>query len=169
VRLYFKSDNEYTGGGEVGIYSSMMPTLLLKLSKASLNGSTGPILIGSSYLIRHESKILFLRCIESWIEGFGFIVTGSELEPTSCHQQEGIVVDEVLEILDLKRAPIFNHRLLNTIKPNFSVKLSGYSESVQVTTGVITNERLINQFPPLYFKVLCLYIINYLELSHILS
>ncbi|KAH9275277.1 hypothetical protein BASA83_002512 [Batrachochytrium salamandrivorans] len=97
VRMWASIDREYSSGQESAIYSTMAPSLMHSVSHLISRGAIPAICPGDMLLARIESRLLLLRGIETWFEGVSVIITGTELEPTSCHALEGAEVDFILD------------------------------------------------------------------------
>jgi hypothetical protein len=117
VRFWDPISNEYSSGKDAPLYMSLAPTLVRELSKSISLGQIPPLAVGEAYLARMESRIIILRCIECWFEGSTIIMTGTELEPTSCHALEGTAVDEVLDhSLEDDHQTWINQHMLHTLQ-----------------------------------------------------
>lgn len=162
-------DKEYFGGKEAALYTSMAPTLLSNISRAIRNGKLPSLAIGDCMLARFESRILFIRAVESWADGLSIIITATELEPTSCHALEGVVVDDVLNVLSTNYSKVINQNILHSVVAVGRIATSGYSESLHITTGIFDTNNLTAKFPKLFFKILCFYIVENIDIQSVLS
>jgi hypothetical protein len=79
------------------IYKKMSASALIQISKLVSTGSCPELYPGRTILVRFESKILFYRVIEAWFDGLCLDISATELEPTSCHQLEGVALDNLLD------------------------------------------------------------------------
>jgi hypothetical protein len=167
---YWESiDREYFGGKEATLYTSMASTLLANISQAMRSGKLPSLSIGDCMLVRFESRILFMRAVESWSDGISIIITATELEPTSCHALEGVVVDDVLDVLTTRKSKVINQNIIHSVVPVGRITTTGYSESLQITTGIFDTSNLTAKFPTLFFKILCFYIVENLDIQSVLT
>ncbi|KAJ3272257.1 Pecanex-like protein 4 [Terramyces sp. JEL0728] len=105
---------DYSSGNDSPLYSSLAPTLMNEIASGISTGKISLSHSGTCLLARYESKILIIRLVEYWHEGATVYITGTELEPTSCHSLEGTEVDHVLDAA-LDERHMFNQNLLHTL------------------------------------------------------
>ncbi|KAJ3326180.1 Pecanex-like protein 4 [Boothiomyces sp. JEL0866] len=160
--------SDYSSGNDFPIYSSLAPALMTVLANGISTGKIPLSHSGTSYLVRFESKILIIRFVEFWYEGASVYITGTELEPTSCHSLEGTEVDHVLDAA-LDERHMFNQNLLHTLLPVSTVRSMAYSETNQITTGIIDDQTFTKQLPQTFIKFLIFFFFQKLDLDAILS
>ncbi len=119
-------------------------------------------------MARYEARILLVRVVEDWFEGASVVVTGAELEPTSCHALEGNHVDVILDTglgsdaEALESPPLSPARkdLLakatweSALQPIGLLHVDAFEESRNDLRGLIDDAGLIKQLPHVYNKVL---------------
>ncbi|KAH6570697.1 hypothetical protein BASA62_004207 [Batrachochytrium salamandrivorans] len=151
-------DREYSSGQESAIYSTMAPSLMHSVSHLISRGAIPAICPGDMLLARIESRLLLLRGIETWFEGVSVIITGTELEPTSCHALEGAEVDFILDnalIFDGTNKDVWlNRNVMHTLLPVGMATATSYVESKMTTTGILDNPDILAALPSTLFKVL---------------
>ncbi|KAJ3251727.1 Pecanex-like protein 4 [Boothiomyces macroporosus] len=146
----------------------MAPSLMDVMANGVSKGKIPLSHNGSEYLVRFESKILLVRLVENWYEGASVYITGTELEPTSCHSLEGTEVDHVLDAA-LDERHIFNQNLLHTLLPVSTVRGTAYSETNQITTGIIDDQNFSKPLAQTFMKFLIFFFFQKLDLESILS
>ncbi|KAH6593685.1 hypothetical protein BASA61_004208 [Batrachochytrium salamandrivorans] len=158
VRMWASIDREYSSGQESAIYSTMAPSLMHSVSHLISRGAIPAICPGDMLLARIESRLLLLRGIETWFEGVSVIITGTELEPTSCHALEGAEVDFILDnalIFDGTNKDVWlNRNVMHTLLPVGMATATSYVESKMTTTGILDNPDILAALPSTLFKVL---------------
>ncbi|KAI8834623.1 hypothetical protein BJ741DRAFT_650080 [Chytriomyces cf. hyalinus JEL632] len=102
-------------------------------------------------LVRMDSKILFIRVVETWHDGLEVVVTGLEMRGTSCHETERLVVEEVVEAADEGKSLTSGVSLL---EPLGTVSVKTYSDSSAMVTGVLDHPDTLSQMPGLFMKCL---------------
>ncbi|KAI8900894.1 hypothetical protein BC833DRAFT_580090 [Globomyces pollinis-pini] len=167
-RFWNAMPQDYIVGKDSPLYMSLAPTLLQSISKAIKTGKLPPLYPGAVFLARFESRIVIIRGIESWLEGWTVTLTGTELEPTSCHALEGTVVDKVLDKTFNGSYRLFNRFLFHSLKPIGQVKAIAYSESHQITTGIFDSPNFGQKIPELFLKVLIFQFMHSLDMDSIL-
>jgi hypothetical protein len=154
-RFWTSRMDEYKSGNDTILYTSMTPTLLRSITMAVKEGRLPNLAVADVFLCRFESRLLVLRCIESWNDGNVVEVIATELEPTSCHALEGVAVDDTLNaILSPDEFRLMNPDFLRTMTPIGIVYCAGYMESVQTTTGIIDGQQFQFAFVSSFFRFL---------------
>ncbi|KAJ3241348.1 Pecanex-like protein 4 [Chytriomyces hyalinus] len=102
-------------------------------------------------LVRMESKLLFIRVLETWHDGLDIVVTGLEMRGTSCHEAERLIVEEVVEAADEGKILASGVCLL---EPLGTVSVKTYSDSSAMVTGVLDHPDTLSQVPGLFLKCL---------------
>nr|KAJ3422945.1 Pecanex-like protein 4 [Polyrhizophydium stewartii] len=168
TRMWASINREYTSGQDAKVYSSMAPSLMRSLSENIASGRVPPLRPGDVLLARLESRLLLLRGVETWFEGASVVVTGAELEPTSCHALEGAEVDGILDyaLIDdnLRRRSWINDALFHTLLPVGTAAASSYVESKAITTGILDNPGVLRVFPSALLKVLVFCLLRTMDL-----
>ncbi|KAJ8326994.1 Pecanex-like protein 4 [Batrachochytrium dendrobatidis] len=171
TRMWPDINHEYSSGQDAKLYSAMMPSLMKSISKLISTGRIPPIYPGNVLLARIDSRLLLLRGVETWFEGVSVIITGTELEPTSCHALEGTEVDTVLNnglFVDASQKTVWlNHTIMHTLLPVGSATATSYVETKVVTTGILDRPDTIQAFPPLLFKILVFCLLHTMDLDNL--
>ncbi|KAJ3287204.1 hypothetical protein HK104_008716 [Borealophlyctis nickersoniae] len=156
IRSWPGLECHYLSHPDSRLYSTMAPSLLASLSKSLALGRLPRLRPGSIFLARLESRLLLIRGVEMYFEGCGVIITGMELEPTSCHALEGAEVDSVLEAAlgRDKEWTWLNHKWLHTLQPTGVIHAQAYTDARNVMTGILDNPENIRLIPPVFMKIL---------------
>ncbi|KNC97424.1 uncharacterized protein SPPG_07346 [Spizellomyces punctatus DAOM BR117] len=156
ARFWPSLDRDYVPSSDSLLYSSLLPKLLPKLSAQISQGALPSISPSSNMLlIRLDSRLLIVRCVECYFEGVMCLIAGVELEPTSCHALEGTEVDNILEgVLTGKDLKLGNSNIWKTLKPKGVVKTDTYISTRTVVTGVLDHPSVLRQIPAVFMKAL---------------
>ncbi|KAI8917917.1 Pecanex protein-domain-containing protein [Powellomyces hirtus] len=155
TRFWPSLDGDYTPSSDSHLYATLLPTLLPRISYALALGripSLDPS--GNVLLARLGSRLLLIRCVESYFEGPVCVVTGGELEPTSCHAREGVIVDNLLEDAFSGTTGWINKNMGNTLQPTSVVVTDAYTDTRSVTSGVLDSNAALRQIPDAFLKAL---------------
>ncbi|KAJ1562189.1 Pecanex-like protein 4, partial [Cladochytrium tenue] len=149
------ADGQHVSSQDGSLYAGIVSSLVSELSAdrkvfapcGLIPGGPGPI------LARVENRLVLLRPVETWFEGCTVTAIGLEVQGTSCHNVEGLAIEEILEqkASRLGCPSIIPKVLLKAIG---SISVRGYSESFSVITGVLDHPDTLEAFPALYFKCL---------------
>ncbi|KAJ3398426.1 hypothetical protein HDU80_008910 [Chytriomyces hyalinus] len=137
------------------LYHHLTPRILAQLSRtaylypAHLIPADFPS--AEPLLVRMDSKILFIRVVETWHDGLEVVVTGLEMRGTSCHETERLVVEEVVEADDEGK---FLTSGVSLLEPLGTVSVKTYSDSSAMVTGVLDHPDTLAQMPALFMKCL---------------
>jgi hypothetical protein len=169
-RFWTSRRDEYRSGNDTILYSSMTPTLLRSIALAVNRGQLPNLDVRQAFLCRFESRLLVIRCIESWNDGNIVEVIATELEPTSCHALEGVAVDDSLNaVLSSKDYQFINGNFAHTMTPVGIVYCAGYMEAIQTTTGIIDSPQFQAAFIPCFFKFLIYELVVLLPLDQVVT
>ncbi|KAJ3173116.1 Pecanex-like protein 4 [Geranomyces variabilis] len=155
TRFWPALDGDYTPSGDSHLYATLLPALLPRLSREIAHGGV-PSLdpSGDILLARLGPRLIIIRCIESYYEGPVCIVTGVELEPTSCHAREGTVVDNLMSDVFDGTAGFINKSLPNTLQPTSLLSVDAYTDTRVTAAGIFDNPQVLNQIPEAFVKAL---------------
>eukprot|EP00842_Homolaphlyctis_polyrhiza_P005468 jgi/Hompol1/5922/HPOL_000313-RA len=173
TRLWNSFNREYRSGQDAKLYSIMAPSLIRSISRLIALGRIPPIYPGDMLLARLESRLLLLRGVETWFEGATVVITGAELEPTSCHALEGAEVDGILDhalVADRLRKPTWiNDSWFHSLSPVGLAEATSYVESKLVTTGILDSPDTLRLFPGVFFKVLVYCLLRTTDLNDLVT
>lgn len=162
--FWMEADATMSTGNDASLYESLAPSLLASISHAVAAGSLTALFPGSTLIARIESRVIIIRIIETWFEGYDVTLSGTELEETSCHSLEGAYVDSVLTpalIFDdpYRKTNWINTNLFSAFQPVGKVSCTNHTESKIVTTGILDQRALLSKITSVYLKVL-IYILH---------
>ena len=120
-------------------YEQAEDSILTQLSIAAKSGRLGSVQPESFFLLRHEDRIIWVQVLEKGNGYFTFSLRGMELQETSCHSLEATRIDDVMDSTFHKESKI-NHFLFHTLTPLTSLKVSMYSDTKNVLTGIINSK-----------------------------
>ncbi|KAJ3067828.1 Pecanex-like protein 4, partial [Podochytrium sp. JEL0797] len=154
------TDTEFAPHPVSQLYKHLTPSLLSRLSASThfQPFRLFPLDTPPPLLVRMDSKIMFVRVVENWSEGYQVVVTGLEMRGTSCHEVERVVVEEVGE--EGEEGRWVSGCLL---EPLGYFNITTYSDSSSVLTGVLDHPDTLKLFPDLLFK--CLVYVVWRELE----
>eukprot|EP01052_Picozoa_sp_SAG31_P006285 SAG31_NODE_287_length_18430_cov_8.127544_10_plen_1156_part_00 len=141
---------------DVALYKQMTPGLMRAVVEMYEACSAAELRAGDMLLARYEDVIVWLACHES---GFGYCVlsvTGLELKITSCHNVEGLRLDEVLAPASEAGSPQCHNRWWgHLLVPIGRRTVEVYSSSPVRLAGIIDNkEALSERLPAAFMKAL---------------
>ncbi|ORY41374.1 hypothetical protein BCR33DRAFT_718978 [Rhizoclosmatium globosum] len=135
-------DEEFSPHPVSQLYKQLLPSLLETWAKRYI-----------SYTYRTLGfKIMFVRVVESWYEGYEVIVSGLEMRGTSCHEAERVILEEVSE--EFEQGRWVYGCLLEIFLAMLSTNIRAYSDSSSVLTGVLDHPDTLALIQPLFFKCL---------------
>ncbi|KAI8621222.1 hypothetical protein BC830DRAFT_1224799 [Chytriomyces sp. MP71] len=146
------NDADFTPHPVSSLYSHLLPSILSQLAKSSFLSSNEIIPSDTPHplLLRIDSKILLLRVVERWFDGFEVIVSGLEMRGTSCHESERLVVEEVQECAE-------EGKFLAGVclmEPLGTIAVETYSDNSSMVTGVLDHPATLSQMPDLFLQCL---------------
>ena len=131
------------GSADQAIYKQLLPSLCAQFEAAYCRGVPGEINAGEHFVARYEDMVAWISVLES---GFGYhvlCVQGLELQVTSCHNVEGLRMDQVL-------APATSHDEEgggcltqwpgHLLQPLCTMNVLAYSNSPTILTGIIDSK-----------------------------
>ncbi|KAJ3032692.1 Pecanex-like protein 4 [Rhizophlyctis rosea] len=136
------------------LYTSLLPSLLPTLSHALSDGTIPPT---STYIARFDSRLLLLRIMETHYDTLTLLITGCEVEPTSCHALEGAEIDGVLDgVLGKGRTPRWwgGGNLGHVLWPVGTVRCEAGVEGRSVLTGVMDAPDTLKRVPKVFIQIL---------------
>lgn len=145
----------------------MVPHVTSSLPQLIHSGLLGRITPGSYFLMRFESRIVWMEIIET---GFGYcnvVLKGLELQETSCHHVEAGKVDDIFSyangVEDVKDEREINNpccgNLLNryyfhTLQPLGKLSVKTFSKSKVNMTGIIDHPDNLKLMTQTFLKCL---------------
>lgn len=162
------TDIEHSPIPESQLYRHLVPSMASALSKSDAS----PFLTSAIFscgtpppvLIRLDSRLVIFRVVEVWFEGCTVIASGLEVKGTSCHNLEAVVVEEILD-LPARPGRIVNKEVAVQLEPAGTFKVSDYSDSTSLVTGVLDHPNTLELLPSLYMKCLVMVLRVFLNSS----
>ncbi|KAI9101931.1 Pecanex protein-domain-containing protein [Phlyctochytrium arcticum] len=156
VRFWPAADSDYSPTADSLLYATLLPTLLPAISAQLAHGTLPSLSLSQNvFLVRLGSRLLLIRPVEVYYEGVGCIISGVELEPTSCHALEGTEVDMILEsVLSGKKNSVLNQELSRTLQPVGTVLSDSYSDTRSVVTGILDHPQALERVPKVFMTAL---------------
>jgi hypothetical protein len=143
------------------MYKQLLPPLFAAVLKTYNRGGAGGLRPGDMLVARYEDLIGWVRCHEA---GYGYVVlslAGLELKVTSCHNVEGLRLDEVLAAAALTPGPgaaaagsCHNTWAGHLLLPIAACEVRTYSDSPTSLTGIIDSRDALAQLPGAFMKCL---------------
>ena len=141
---------------DAALYQQMVPGLIRAVLDLFNRTSAGELRAGDMLMARYEDAIIWLSCHEA---GYGYMVlsvAGLELKITSCHNVEGLRLDEQLApAAAAGRSPCCNPWAGHVLLPLGRCTIEAYSSSPVRLAGIIDNrESLSTRLPRAFLKSL---------------
>eukprot|EP01107_Rhizomastix_libera_P006623 TRINITY_DN2077_c0_g2_i6.p1 TRINITY_DN2077_c0_g2~~TRINITY_DN2077_c0_g2_i6.p1 ORF type:complete len:1139 (-),score=298.02 TRINITY_DN2077_c0_g2_i6:11-3427(-) len=171
----WRESNNIAGSLTDGVYySHLIPKLLAKIQGTSGDDSVsgkikrmlglcvdpafGMADVGTQYLFRIETRIVMLQVVERGRGYAIFIAKGLELKVTSCHNTEGIVLDDIIAESfpsgEPERQSGLNKRIAYAVTPFVETSVETYSISQMSLTGIIESHDFLKQLSTNFYKCL---------------
>lgn len=150
---------EPEGTADQALYKHMLPSLCEQFGKAYSGGAPGELRGGDHFVVRYEDCVAWITVLEC---GYGYnvlAVQGLELKITSCHNVEGLRMDEVLAPSALSKGAARDSIGCTSwpghlLRPICAMTVHAYSNSPTVLTGIIDSKENIERFPAAFLKAL---------------
>eukprot|EP01043_Picozoa_sp_COSAG02_P037307 COSAG02_NODE_2789_length_8024_cov_8.486183_4_plen_942_part_01 len=149
---------EPEGSADQALYKHMLPSLCEQFSAAYSGGATGELQAGDQFVGRYEDCVVWMSVLEC---GYGYhvlAVQGLELRITSCHNVEGLRMDEVLAPASIAKSsearPSCTAWPGHLLRPVCAMTVYAYSNSPTVLTGIIDSKDNLERFPAAFLKAL---------------
>ena len=149
---------EPEGTADQALYKHMLPSLCEQFAAAYSGGATGELRAGDQFVGRYEDCVVWVSVLEC---GYGYhvlAVQGLELRITSCHNVEGLRMDDVLAPASVAKSDARSSSCTawpgHLLRPVCAMTVHAYSNSPTVLTGIIDSKENLERFPAAFLKAL---------------
>ena len=149
---------ESEGTADQALYKHMLPSLCEQFAAAYSGGATGELRAGDQFVGRYEDCVVWVSVLEC---GYGYhvlAVQGLELRITSCHNVEGLRMDDVLAPASVAKSDVRSSSCTSwpghLLRPVCAMTVHAYSNSPTVLTGIIDSKENLERFPAAFLKAL---------------
>lgn len=125
------------------LYEQVFQHIFNKFSYLAKKGVLGHLETGDYFLIRFEKMIVVIYIVESGVGYSNIVIKGLELqEPTSCHNVEASIIDEVIKNYypENSERKKYNDYFYHTLSPLRQINIKSYSLSTISLAGIITTK-----------------------------
>lgn len=162
LRVWHTSGSNYQQSKDSIYYEQLVPRLTEGLASFFENGVGGWGNAGEMFLLRLESKLIWVHILERGNKYVSTLIKGLELQETSCHHVEAGKVDEVIErTLDKEKLPFFFEYFLHTLRPIGKIPVLTYANNNMILTGIIDHPDNLKKIPELFWKTLVFMLIKW--------
>eukprot|EP01105_Mastigella_eilhardi_P007797 TRINITY_DN1949_c0_g1_i2.p1 TRINITY_DN1949_c0_g1~~TRINITY_DN1949_c0_g1_i2.p1 ORF type:complete len:724 (-),score=161.24 TRINITY_DN1949_c0_g1_i2:58-2229(-) len=172
-RSWYRIGSHTNGSADVVYYAQLLPRLLHTLQHdavggaawalvkqqlgAPMNVTLGYATPGTMYLMRYETRTVIVQVVERGRGYLVFVTKGLELTPTSCHNEEGLVIDEIFdqyENAEPGRRLVLNKYPLHCMTPVTDLVVHTYSISKMSLVGILDHPDNLKKIGQWFWKTL---------------
>lgn len=146
-----------TNAPEGTLYKQLLPHLMSSLHNFFRSGVVGEPQLPAYFLLRMESRIVWVELIERGLNYAVVVIKGLELQETSCHHLEAGRIDDIFANTfhsDERNNSCFSPYLFHTLTPLGTIATKTYTKSRITLTGIIDYPHHLGVMSQLFFKCL---------------